>query len=439
MSLVTALIAASAGTGLYFGLSSAYQSWHQGQLESKFKVLRHLAEKAALDGGPSHLLHLIDDTTVGHAGLKIWLIGPVIEMNSQLTNTVRLLRMDSMDALVIDGKNYLASRRRLPEAAAIGFDEAVVAIDTSSNYELAVKFTMIFLGIAGTMLATLITLTRISVRRALNPLDNLSKEAAAIYPRQPGNRLSTIGLAPELAHLATAFNDLLDRLEGSYRQVESFSADVAHELRTPLSNLISSTQLALMNPRSNERINAILASNLEELEGLRILVNDMLFLARADQGLLNVEMEKVDLGAETCRILDSFDGWRLERELCIFTVGGASAFASRNLIRQAISNLLSNAVKHTTHGGTIRILLEECNSSATVTVVNQGAAIEDTVLERMFERFFRAPEDMGNPGHGLGLAIVRAIAKIHGGGVIAFNEQGGPAIGFRIPTNGKKA
>jgi two-component system heavy metal sensor histidine kinase CusS len=243
----------------------------------------------------------------------------------------------------------------------------------------------------------------------------------------------------ELADFAVAFNGAIARLEDAYRQLEAFNADVAHELRTPLANLIGGTQVALSRPRSAPELEDILQSNLEELEELRRIINDMLFLARADQGEVATGLVRTPLAQEVRKATDFYEVLLEEQGATVDIVGDVDAEApiERALVRRALSNLLQNAIEHAAPSSRIEVEVRRAGDEVWMTVRNHGDPIADAQLRRLFDRFYRVDAARNVPGrphgHGLGLAIVKAVATMHGGRVSAESEGGVTAIGFSVP------
>lgn len=248
-------------------------------------------------------------------------------------------------------------------------------------------------------------------------------------------RLSMRVPVQELQPSLDQFNRLMDRVEGAYLQLESFNADVAHELRTPLSVLIGQTEVALSRQRGVEDLQEILQSNLEELQRLARMVQDMLFLSRADRGEVARRGEPVSLAAIVREVIDFHEAALDERGLAVAVQGDADARIDENLFKQAVSNLLDNAARYAAPGSAILIAVrQEEDRAVSVSVQNHGATISGEHLPRLFDRFFRiepARAD-GAASHGLGLAIVAAIARMHAGSTLAASRDGVTRIGFRI-------
>jgi two-component system heavy metal sensor histidine kinase CusS len=305
-----------------------------------------------------------------------------------------------------------------------------------------------------TMRAFLIALTVVSLcavalvmvlgwwiaRIGLRPLQRLSTQARALRPKTLSQRLHADRLPVELEGLTVAFNGALGRLEEAYQQLEGFNADVAHELRTPLANMIGGTQVALSRPRGVAELEETLQSNLEELERLRSIVNDMLFLARADQGEAATGLTAAAVAHEVRVTIEFFEPLLDETGSTVAVEGELHAQATMNvaLFRRALSNLLQNAIAHSAAGAALVVTISRRAGAVWIAVANPGATVAAAHLPRLFDRFYRVDasrHDTGEVrGHGLGLAIVKAVATMHGGATLATSEAGVTTIAFSIPS-----
>jgi two-component system heavy metal sensor histidine kinase CusS len=238
----------------------------------------------------------------------------------------------------------------------------------------------------------------------------------------------------ELAEFGSSFNSALDRLDTAYTQLESFNADVAHELRTPLANLIGQTQVAVARERDVEHLREVLQSNLEELERLRTIVSDMLFLARAERGERVAGRTQTSLAREIGKTVEFFDMLLDDAGLEVKVEGDAQAAIETSLFHRAVTNLLQNAIQHAPRGTQILARIESTAQGAQVSVSNSSEPIAADLLPRLFDRFYRVDASRPNSdsNHGLGLAIVKAIASMHGGRVFAQSEAGMTTVGFSL-------
>ncbi len=253
-------------------------------------------------------------------------------------------------------------------------------------------------------------------RRGLRPLRRMAGVAQQVSAQSLTTRLPQDGIPAELQELSEAFNAMLARLEDAFARLSAFSADIAHELRTPLSNLLTQTQVTLGQPRALEDYREALHSNLEELQHLAQMVSDMLLLAKADNGLLQTRREPLLLEAELATLADYFAPLAEDGGVSIRVDATGTLMADRLLLRRVLSNLIDNALRFTPVGGELRL-------SATPTrieVANQGAEIPLDLRVRLFDRFYRADparREGGAEHAGLGLAIARSIVQAHGGSI----------------------
>jgi two-component system heavy metal sensor histidine kinase CusS len=316
----------------------------------------------------------------------------------------------------------------------------VVGIDTQP-YTEARRVFQVVLGVLSVAAAVAVyALGHFVARIGLQPLQQLSDQAGELNASNLSQRLVISPLPQELAGVTGAFNGALDRLEQAYHQLEAFNADVAHELRTPLGNLIGMTQVTLARPRDASELRDVMQSNLEEFERLRSLVNDMLFLARADHGERPASLADTCVADEVGKAVEFLE---LEFDEAGKTVSVEGELAARApldtpLFRRALVNLLHNAVLYSGARAhlAVRIRVIGAGSAVAIEVINPGETIAPVHLPRLFDRFYRIdPARHSGPeqkGHGLGLAIVKAIARMHGGSAFARSADGMTAIGFSI-------
>ena len=312
----------------------------------------------------------------------------------------------------------------------------LIAIDTQTFRQTQHQLLIALVSLAsiGVLLASLLGYW--VARIGLKPLVKLSEEAQKLAPPRLSGRLHLAPLAPELDQLVSAFNSTLDRVEQAWTRLESFNADVAHELRSPLTNLIGQTQVALTRGRSAEHYFEVLQSNLEELERLRSIINDMLFLASADQGSKASKLTRASLADEVATTLEYLEFILEDARVEVRVRGDALADIEKAHLRRALINLLNNAVQHTEAGQAIEVLIEQQAGQVTISISNPGQPITAEHLPHLFERFYRVDAARHNSGanHGLGLAIVKAIAQMHGGEVFVRSGEGRNTFGLYLPT-----
>ncbi|EJL99189.1 MULTISPECIES: heavy metal sensor histidine kinase [unclassified Pseudomonas] len=312
----------------------------------------------------------------------------------------------------------------------------MIGIDTETFHETQHNLLIALIGLAivGVLMAS--ALGYWVARIGLKPLIKLSHEAQRLAPPLRAGRLRLSPLPPELEQFVDSFNSTLERVEQAYSRLESFNADVAHELRSPLTNLIGQTQVALTRGRSAEHYFEVLQSNLEELERLRSIINDMLFLASADQGNKATKLTSTSLADEVATTLEFLDFILEDAQVEVQVSGDALVQIEVAHLRRALINLLSNAVQHTGAGQVIEVRIEVEEHQVSIGVANPGSPIASEHLPRLFERFYRVDASRSNSGnnHGLGLAIVKAIALMHGGDVFVRSDRGMNTFGIYLPV-----
>jgi len=275
-----------------------------------------------------------------------------------------------------------------------------------------------------------------AARSGLRPLRRMSAVARGVSAQSLNARLPEEKMPPELAELAHSFNAMLGRLDDSFQRLSAFSADIAHELRTPLSNLLTHTQVTLTRPRPIEDYREALHSNLEELQWMAQLVNDMLYLAKADHGLLSPKREPLELAQEVDLLLEFFAPLAEDAQVTLTREGNAHMEGDRSMLRRALSNLLDNALRFTPAEGEVRVRIVEQAKGLTLSVENSGDGIDGALLPRLFDRFYRADpaRQEGSSEHaGLGLAITQSIVRAHGGQIRCESENGWTRFVIELP------
>lgn len=275
-----------------------------------------------------------------------------------------------------------------------------------------------------------------AARSGLRPLRRMSEVASGVSAHSLTQRLPQEQMPVELAELAQSFNAMLGRLDDAFQRLSAFSADIAHELRTPLSNLLTQTQVILTQPRALEDYREALHSNLEELQWMAQLVNDMLYLAKADHGLLAPKRETLVLANEVDALLEFFAPLAEDVQVRLIREGGANTSGDRSMLRRAISNLLDNALRFTPPGGEVSVRIVEGLHGVTLSVENTGEGIPEALLPRLFDRFYRADpaRHEGSSEHaGLGLAITQSIVRAHGGRIFCESGAGWTRFVMELP------
>lgn len=275
-----------------------------------------------------------------------------------------------------------------------------------------------------------------AARRALLPLRRMGAIAGNVSARSLNARLPQEQMPAELAELAHSINAMLARLDDAFQRLSAFSADIAHELRTPLSNLLTHTQVTLTRERPLEDYREALHSNLEELQWMAQMVNDMLYLAKADYGLLAPNREQLLLAAEVDVLLEFFAPLAEDANVRLNREGDGRVEGDRSMLRRAFSNLLDNALRFTPGGGEVRVRILDGPHALKIYVENSGEGIPADLLPRLFDRFYRADPARreGSSEHaGLGLAITRSIIHAHGGHIHCESADGWTRFMIELP------
>jgi two-component system heavy metal sensor histidine kinase CusS len=261
----------------------------------------------------------------------------------------------------------------------------------------------------------------------LAPLRAIKAHAAAVTAQRLQACMPVQAVPAEMADLAQTLNQMLERLQDDFRRLSEFASDLAHELRTPISNMLTQTQVTLATLRENASYRDILASNAEELQRLARMVADMLLLAKTERGVDLPHKERFMAADEAQAVLDFYEAVADERGIVPTLQGNGSIEGDRLMFRRALSNLLSNALRHVPAGGNVRVIMADLPNGTEVSVENTGDDIDPQVLTRLFDRFYRADPARAHPtsdGAGLGLAITKAIVEAHGGQVHVTSARG---------------
>lgn len=275
-------------------------------------------------------------------------------------------------------------------------------------------------------------------RSALAPVREIGAVAARITSSNLDEKICTEALPSELGDVANSFNAMLDRLKTAFERQQQFSADIAHEIRTPINNISGELQVALAKERSVGFYQDAMGSALEECERISRIIDSLLFIAQSENPKLQVQKEKLLLSTELQAVIDFYEPAATEAGIhCSLEVEpNLFVLAERTMLQRAIGNILSNAIKKTPPNGTIRLLATRRGSDVEIKVIDSGLGIPSKHLPFVFDRFYRVDSSRAQTegGNGLGLAIVKTIASIHGGDVHVASEVGkGTEVSLILP------
>jgi len=325
-----------------------------------------------------------------------------------------------------------------------GTDTIQIAIDVSQKEGLLARYRFWFWTIlTGTSLLFPLIGYQVA-RHGIRPVEEMATTARRISSTNLRERIRTEGYPFELASLAGTFNEMLDRLEESFERISRFSADIAHDLRTPVNNIRGETEVVLARARTIDEYREVLGSCLEEAERLSELISDLLFLARAESPLTHLRREAVNV----CELLDGMREYYAasaeENRISLATLPSKAPLVADldlKLVQRAVGNLISNALAHTPPGGSIGLGAHAQNGSVRIYVSDTGTGIPADALPRVFDRFFRVDTSraQASGGTGLGLAIVQSIMSLHGGKVEIESQVGqGTRVTLDIPSFSKR-
>jgi len=293
-------------------------------------------------------------------------------------------------------------------------------------------------------------------RQGIRPVEEMATTARHISSTNLRERILAEGYPFELAALANTFNQMLDRLEESFKRISRFSADIAHDLRTPVNNIRGEAEVALARSRSADEYRDVIESCLEESVRLSDLIGDLLFLARAESPLTHLRRERLDVGELLSGVREYYEASAADGGVSLTTKvvdEPVIAEVDRTLLQTAVGNLVSNALAHTPPGGAVVLGTgvdfsnTDCPnkdfpnkdvSTIRIEVSDTGVGIPAEALPRVFDRFFRVDpsRSQGSGGTGLGLAIVQSIALLHGGNVEIVSEPGqGTRVTLHVPAS----
>ncbi|WP_437881529.1 heavy metal sensor histidine kinase [Pseudomonas sp. LRF_L74] len=424
----------------YFALTHELSSLAKSSLQGKFEQIEHrLAEDAIKTADLGQEPHSLLDLVLGHDNLKLAIYsldGSLLLASSRAERPDRQWlpigdqhyreRLDTSghNNLIVEKKVRLSDGQQVVIQLAIDrtLDEALLSAYLRTTLS-ALPILLLLIGAGAWWI----------VQRGLLPLQQFRTIVSRVTTHDLTHRIADDRLPQELKELAHGINVMLHRLDDGVRQLSQFSDDLAHELRSPITNLMGKAQVTLSRERDSEAYKSALESCAEELERLNRIVSDMLFLAQVSQPQSLVAFERVSLEDEVQRVVDLFSISAEERQISISCTGSGTALGDRLMIQRALSNLLSNAIRHSPPGSTVSLSIDKRIDTISLSVRNAGTGIPAEHLPHLFERFYRvdSARSRAEGGTGLGLSIVQSIMTLHHGSVEATSTPGDSTV-FRL-------
>ncbi|QLF92901.1 heavy metal sensor histidine kinase [Pseudomonas sp. ABC1] len=431
----------------YLSLTRQLDLIAQQNLKDKLEQLQHTLNDRVEHPDATQQLHRLQDLIGGHNNLYFSLYGPPPEQRLLFQVGGPLNQGHLMSPLIGEEAHYrswkdergnelltIVRKVRLADGsqawALLSQDRAADRALLSAYLDsalLALPLLLLLIG-AGAWWVTL---------RGLAPLHRFRRVAALVSTQDLSHRIEQKDLPLELRELADGINVMLQRLDDGVRQLSQFSDDLAHELRSPITNLMGRAQVTLSRERDTEDYKVALESCVEELRRITRIVADMLFLAQADASGPD-DFHSIDLGSEADTVLDLFSTSAEERNIRLTRSGDAQIEGERLMVQRAISNLLSNAIRHSPENSTVELRIDPRESEVVLSVTNPGTVIAPQHLPHLFERFYRIDSGRARSdgGSGLGLAIVHSTMRHHKGSARVSSDAGHTTFYLHFPRPG---
>lgn len=426
-----------------------FEEQDQRELEGKLELVRHTLTNVHTTSDLANVPLSLSDALIGHPDLSVAIQGPDHHILFTTPNTnfaMHLLKQPLIGESLKEAKLVIWEEKGViyrgisanASTGIVGQPLAIVALAIDMEHHQTFMKTFykdLWVAISTGVLITII-LGWIAAHRGLAPVRQMVEIAKGISANHLSNRLLSSSAPPELVNLVVAFNEMLARLENSFHRLSDFSIDLAHELRTPVSNLMTQTQVALSKTRTAEEYREVLYSNLEEYERLSRMVSDMLFLAKADNGLIIPSREVLGLSKELSDLFSFYEAFADEQGVTLILTGEGYVSGDRLMLRRAFSNLLSNAIRHTPQGKAVKVFISQSKAQETnIIIENFGETIPLEHLPRLFDRFYRVDpsREKASDGAGLGLAITKSIIKAHQGNIRVFSSNGSTRFEITFP------
>ncbi|HSN79920.1 MAG TPA: heavy metal sensor histidine kinase [Rhodoferax sp.] len=420
-------------------------------LSGKMELTRQALLRVNTHQGLTEFTHQLAYSLVGHHGMEVMVIDAdeaiIFATGHAGFDPALVIRQatkspDQPALWRLDAQTYRGLAAHLPTALLGESGQPLrvvvaVATDIAHHQSYMQEFLgTLWLFVAGAALVTGV-LGWVAVRRGLAPLRAMRTQAQGVTAQQLDQRLPVQTIPRELAELAQSLNEMLARLQDAFQRLTDFSSDIAHELRTPVSNLLTQTQVTLSRARSADDYRRILESNAEEFERMARMISDMLLLAKSDNGLVVPQRELLSMADEVRALFDYFDAVAEEKNVSLSLAGDGQFHADRLMLRRALGNLLSNALRHADPASTVSVSLQNLEGGVQISVSNHGESIAPEHLERVFDRFFRVDQarQRSSEGTGLGLAITQSVIAAHGGTIRAGSADGITTFTIFLPQS----
>jgi two-component system, OmpR family, heavy metal sensor histidine kinase CusS len=447
-TVLSTVVLCGAGFFLYWTLVQSLRSEEESTLADKIAVLRQILRERPEDRNaleeeiewestarrqavyyarlilrgrtiiqsPGFRSLLPSNTVFPSAGSREQSIGKIAEFRTSQGNTFLLTAADVNGAPPNEKYRY------------------EIALDISNEQQLLADYKgklLIALALAAAISALLSTWL---AHRGVRPIREITSAAQAITASALSERISTQTWPRELAKLAAEFDRMLERLEDSFERLSRFSSNIAHELRTPISNLMGETEVTLGRSLTAEQYREVLASSLEEYQRLSHLIDSLLFLARAETAHLQIHESDFAVQESISAVMEFYEPLAKESHVELTNTGRATIRGDEPLFRRAISNLLSNSLRHAPPGGKVTIETSSEPAAVIVAVKDNGSGVAPKDLPKLFDRFYRG--ENSRDGVGLGLSIVKSIMSLHHGTVEVASELGkGTTVVLRFPVD----
>lgn len=452
-TIATVTLLVMAAWFLDWGLRSSLDAQDRRMLASKVQVLRLLLREH--HDRPDYLAMEVEHEASESQSLKYFMRvldhdGRVLIETSKMQQllptelfpTPDMVRINFGDQAVratVGGRPYLLLSANAVQMGPVAKKRVLqVGLDIEHNDELLATYRKKLMTVLS-MSVVLAAIVGVAVSRAgMRPLNEISKAVQHITASKLESKIAADRWPVELAPLATAFDDMLDRLQASFNRLSECTGDMAHALRNPINNLRGEAEITLARERTPQEYQQVLISSVEETERLSRMIDSLLFIARADNPNTVLDFRPIEAAAEIEAVCEFYEALAAEKSVAVAHQGNATLHGDPMYVRRAISNLLANALKHTQKDGRILITATQTPEGGTeISVVDNGIGIPTEHLARVFDRFYQVDQSRGltAKGAGLGLAIVNSIMRLHRGEVTVESTLGyGSTFRLKFPA-----